>query len=183
MWQKISVACIPSAVLGLMLDDWLEAHFGSPLTVAAMLIIYGVAFIVIERKNKTPKVFTVACVDFKTAILIGLFQVLSMIPGTSRSGATIIGALLLGVSRTAAAEFTFYLAIPTMLGASALKILKFGFAFSQAELITLIIGMSVAFAVSVLIIKFLMDYVKYRDFKAFGVYRIVLGLVVILLCI
>lgn len=182
MWQKISAACLPSAVIGLLLDNWLEAHFGSPLTVAAMLIIYGVAFILVERRNKTPKVFTVTCIDFKTAVLIGLFQVLSMIPGTSRSGATIIGALLLGVSRTASAEFTFYLAIPTMLGASALKILKFGFAFSQAELLTLIIGMAVAFAVSILVIKFLMDYVKRRDFTAFGVYRIVLGLTVIFVC-
>lgn len=184
MWGRVAAACIPSAVLGFLLDDWLEANFGSPLTVAAMLIIYGVAFIVIERRNnkKTPQIFTVLGIDYKTAITIGLFQVLSMIPGTSRSGATIIGALLLGVSRMAAAEFTFFLAVPTMLGASALKILKFGFAFSQAELITLIIGMAVAFAVSMLTIKFLMDYVRRRDFTAFGIYRIVLGLAVILIC-
>ncbi len=184
MWQKVYAACIPSAVFGFLLDDWLEAHFGSPLTVAAMLILYGIAFIAVEHrnKNKPPRVFTVECIDFKTAVSIGLFQVLSMVPGTSRSGATIIGALLLGVSRTAAAEFTFYLAIPTMLGASALKILKFGFVFSQAEFITLIIGMAVAFAVSMLSIKFLMDYVKRRDFKAFGVYRIILGAVIILIC-
>lgn len=182
IWQKISLACIPSAVLGLLLDDWLEAYFGSPLTVAAMLILYGIAFILIERRNKTPKIFTVTCINFKTATLIGLFQVLSMVPGTSRSGATIIGALLLGVSRTAAAEFTFYLAIPTMLGASALKLLKFGFAFSQTEIITLIIGMAVAYAVSMLTIKFLMDYVKRRDFTVFGFYRVALGLVVIMIC-
>ena len=184
MWRRVTVACIPSAVLGFLLDDYLEAHFGSPLTIAAMLIIYGVAFILVERRNRNqpPKIFTLSGIDVKTALMIGLFQVLSMIPGTSRSGATIIGALLLGVSRTAAAEFTFFLAVPTMLGASALKILKFGFGFSQAEFITLIIGMAVAFAVSMLAIKFLMDYVRKHDFKVFGVYRIILGLAVILIC-
>ena len=184
MWQKVCVACIPSALLGLLFDDWLETNFGSPLTIATMLILYGVAFIAVEQrnKNKPPRVFTVACIDFKTAILIGLFQVLSMVPGTSRSGATIIGALLLGVSRMAAAEFTFYLAVPTMFGAGVLKMLKFGFGFSKTELLTLITGMAVAYAVSMLSIKFLMDYVKRRDFKVFGVYRIILGAVVILLC-
>lgn len=177
MWIKVAVACVPSAVLGFLLDDWLEANFGSPLTVAAMLIIYGIAFIAVERKNKNipPKIFTVAGISLKTALIIGLFQVLSMIPGTSRSGATIIGALILGVSRVAAAEFTFFLAVPTMLGASALKIVKFGFGFSQTELITLVIGMAVAFAVSMLTIKFLMDYVRRHSFKAFGIYRILLG--------
>lgn len=177
MWIKVAVACVPSAVLGFLLDDWLEANFGSPLTVAAMLVIYGIAFIAVERKNKNipPKIFTVAGISLKTALIIGLFQVLSMIPGTSRSGATIIGALILGVSRVAAAEFTFFLAVPTMLGASALKIVKFGFGFSQTELITLVIGMAVAFAVSMLTIKFLMDYVRRHSFKAFGIYRIILG--------
>ncbi len=181
MWIRVAVACVPSAVLGFLFDDWLEANFGSPLTVAAMLIIYGIAFIVIERRNRNapPKIFTLAGINMKTALVIGLFQVLSMIPGTSRSGATIIGALLLGVSRTAAAEFTFFLAVPTMLGASALKIMKFGLAFSEAELLTLIIGMTVAFAVSMLSIKFLMDYVRRHDFKVFGVYRIILGIAVI----
>ena len=185
MWGRVAVACVPSAVLGLLLDDWLEANFGSPLTVAAMLILYGIAFIVVEKRNRDtpPKVFTVGAIDMKTALIIGLFQVLSMIPGTSRSGATIIGALLLGVSRTAAAEFTFYLAVPTMLGASALKLLKFGFDFSQAEILTLIIGMATAFAVSMLSIKFLMDYVRRRDFSAFGIYRILLGIAVIGVCI
>lgn len=185
MWGRVAVACVPSAVLGLLLDDWLEANFGSPLTVAAMLILYGIAFIVVEKRNRDtpPKVFTVGAIDMKTALIIGLFQVLSMIPGTSRSGATIIGALLLGVSRTAAAEFTFYLAVPTMLGASALKLLKFGFDFSQAEILTLIIGMATAFAVSMLSIKFLMDYVRRRDFTAFGIYRILLGIAVIGVCI
>ena len=184
LWSRVAVACVPSAVFGMLLDDWLEANFGSPLTVAAMLILYGMAFIAVERinKKKTPKFFTVSVIDYKTAFLIGLFQVLSMVPGTSRSGATIIGALLLGVSRTAAAEFTFFLAVPTMLGASAFKILKFGFGFSQTELVALIIGMTVAFAVSMLSIKFLMDYVKRRDFTAFGIYRIILGAVVVLIC-
>lgn len=183
MWMRVAVACVPSAVLGFLLDDWLEANFGSPLTVAAMLIIYGIAFIVIEKRNRNipPKIFTLAGINMKTALIIGLFQVLSMIPGTSRSGATIIGALLMGVSRTAAAEFTFFLAVPTMLGASALKIMKFGLAFSEAELLTLVIGMAVAFAVSMLSIKFLMDYVRRHDFSAFGIYRIILGVAVIVI--
>lgn len=183
MWMRVAVACVPSAVLGFLLDDWLEANFGSPLTVAAMLIIYGIAFIVIEKKNRDtpPKIFTLAGINMKTALIIGLFQVLSMIPGTSRSGATIIGALLMGVSRTAAAEFTFFLAVPTMLGASALKIMKFGLAFSEAELLTLVIGMAVAFAVSMLSIKFLMDYVRRHDFSAFGIYRIILGIAVVVI--
>lgn len=183
MWMRVAVACVPSAVLGFLLDDWLEANFGSPLTVAAMLIIYGIAFIVIEKKNRDtpPKIFTLAGINMKTALIIGLFQVLSMIPGTSRSGATIIGALLMGVSRTAAAEFTFFLAVPTMLGASALKIMKFGFAFSEAELLTLVIGMAVAFAVSMLSIKFLMDYVRRHDFSVFGIYRIILGIAVVVI--
>lgn len=183
MWLRVAVACVPSAVLGFLLDDWLEANFGSPLTVAAMLIIYGIAFIIIEKKNRDtpPKIFTLAGINMKTALIIGLFQVLSMIPGTSRSGATIIGALLMGVSRTAAAEFTFFLAVPTMLGASALKIMKFGFAFSEAELLTLVIGMAVAFAVSMLSIKFLMDYVRRHDFSVFGIYRIILGIAVVVI--
>ncbi len=183
MWMRVAVACVPSAVLGFLLDDWLEANFGSPLTVAAMLIIYGIAFIIIEKKNRDtpPKIFTLAGINMKTALIIGLFQVLSMIPGTSRSGSTIIGALLMGVSRTAAAEFTFFLAVPTMLGASALKIMKFGLAFSEAELLTLVIGMAVAFAVSMLSIKFLMDYVRRHDFSAFGIYRIILGIAVVVI--
>ena len=174
-------ACIPAAVLGLLFDDWLEAHFGHPFSIAVMLILYGVAFIVIENWNRsrTPKMDSIADINYKTAVIIGFFQALAMIPGTSRSGATIVGALLLGVSRTAAAEFTFFLAVPTMLGASALKILKFGLAFSSTELITLLVGMVVAFVVSVLSIKWLMAYVRRHDFKVFGWYRILLGLVVI----
>ena len=181
MWFKVIAACIPAAVLGLLFDDWLEAHFGHPFSIAVMLILYGVAFIVIENWNRsrTPKMDSIADINYKTAVIIGFFQALAMIPGTSRSGATIVGALLLGVSRTAAAEFTFFLAVPTMLGASALKILKFGLAFSSTELITLLVGMVVAFVVSVLSIKWLMAYVRRHDFKVFGWYRIVLGIVVI----
>lgn len=182
MWFKVIVACIPSAVLGLLLDDFLEAHFGNAVTIAIMLIVYGIAFIVIENWNKkrTPKTEKLDDITYKTAFIIGLFQVLSMIPGTSRSGATIIGALLIGVSRTAAAEFTFFLAVPTMLGASALKLIKFGLDFTSAEIITLVVGMVVAFAVSLLCIKFLMSFIRKHDFKPFGWYRIVLGIIVLL---
>ena len=182
MWVKVVVGCLPAAVLGLMFDDFLEEHFGNAFTIALMLVIYGIAFILVENRNKnsSPKINSIAKIDYKTAIIIGLFQALSMIPGTSRSGATIIGALLIGVSRTAAAEFTFFLAVPTMLGASALKILKFGLDFTGAEIAVLIIGMTVAFAVSLFAIKFLMEYVKKHDFKVFGWYRIVLGVLVIL---
>lgn len=182
MWFKVIVACIPSAVLGLLLDDFLEAHFGNAVTIAIMLIVYGIAFIVIENWNKkrTPKTEKLDDITYKTAFIIGLFQVLSMIPGTSRSGATIIGALIIGVSRTAAAEFTFFLAVPTMLGASALKLLKFGLDFTSAEIMTLVIGMVVAFVVSLLCIKFLMSFIRKHNFKPFGWYRIVLGIIVLL---
>ena len=181
MWFKVVVGCIPAGVLGLLLDDFLEAHFGSAISISIMLIVYGIAFIVIENWNKTrtPKVNDISEMSYKTAFIIGLFQALAMIPGTSRSGATIVGALLIGVSRTAASEFTFFLAIPTMLGASLLKMLKFGFVFTGAELATLVIGMIVAFFVSVWSIRFLMNYVRNHDFKFFGWYRIVLGAVVI----
>jgi undecaprenyl-diphosphatase len=182
LWVKIAVACIPSAVIGVIADDFLEEHFGSPITVAIMLVVYGVAFIVVEklRKGSTPNLDSLENITFKTAILIGLFQVLSMIPGTSRSGATIIGALILGVSRTVAAEFTFFLALPTMIGASLLKILKHGFVFTSAEVIAILIGMIVAYVVSLIAIKFLMDFVKKHSFAPFGVYRIILGAAVIL---
>lgn len=182
MWIKVVVACIPSAVLGLLFDDFLEAHFGNAITIAIMLIVYGIAFIAVENWNRkrSPRVENLSDISYKTAFVIGLFQALSMIPGTSRSGATIIGALLIGVSRTAAAEFTFFLAVPTMLGASALKLLKFGFDFTGAEFITLVIGMAVAFAVSVFCIKFLMSFIKKHDFKVFGWYRIVLGIIVLI---
>ncbi len=183
MWLKVAVACIPSAVLGLLFDDFLEAYFGGAVSISIMLILYGIAFIVVEKWNKkrTPKCETLADIGFKSAIIIGLFQVLSMIPGTSRSGATIIGALIIGVSRTAAAEFTFFLALPTMLGASALKIVKYGFSFTSAELLALLLGCVTAFAVSLIAIKFLMSFVKRHDFSAFGWYRIVLGIAVLAL--
>lgn len=182
MWLKVVVACIPSAVLGLLLDDILEEYFGGAVSIAIMLIVYGIAFILVESRNKkrTPAVEKLDDITYRTAFIIGLFQVLSMIPGTSRSGATIIGALLIGVSRTAAAEFTFFLAVPTMLGASALKLVKFGFDFTSQEIIALIIGMAVAFVVSLLCIKFLMSFIKKHDFKVFGWYRIVLGIIVLI---
>ncbi|MBS4460413.1 undecaprenyl-diphosphate phosphatase [Lactococcus garvieae] len=182
MWVKVIVAFLPSAVFGLFLNDFLEENFGTPLTIAIMLIVYGIAFIVIERWNKTrvPKINTMKEITYQTALIIGMFQVLSMIPGTSRSGATIVGALLIGVSRVVAAEFTFFLAVPTMLGASAFKLLKFGLHFSLSEVIALIVGMVVAYVVSIFVIKFLMSYIKRRDFQIFGWYRIALGIIVIL---
>ena len=185
LWLKVVVACIPGAVVTLLFDDYIEAHLHTPAVIAAALIIYGIAFIVIENWNKrrTPSVATLQDITYRTALLIGLFQVLSIIPGTSRSGATIVGALLIGVSRVAAAEFTFLLAVAVMFGLSAIKILKFGFSFTGEELLVLGIGTVVAFAVSVLVIKFLMGYIKKHDFKVFGWYRIALGLLVILLMV
>ena len=185
LWLKVVVACIPGAVVTLLFDDYIEAHLHTPAVIAAALIIYGIAFIVIENWNKrrTPSVATLQDITYRTALLIGLFRVLSIIPGTSRSGATIVGALLIGVSRVAAAEFTFFLAVPVMFGLSAIKILKFGFSFTGEELLVLGIGTVVAFAVSVLVIKFLMGYIKKHDFKVFGWYRIALGLLVILLMV
>lgn len=183
MWLKIAAACLPSAILGFLLDDFLEKHFGNALTISIMLIFYGILFIAVEKykKNRAPLFDDVLSLDYKTAIIIGSFQALSMIPGTSRSGATIIGALLLGVSRTAAAEFSFFLAVPTMLGASALKLFKFGFDFSSEELFILLIGMFTAFAVSLAAIRFLMNFVRNHSFTLFGWYRIVLGVIVILI--
>ena len=182
MWVHVAIACIPAAVLGLLFDDFLEAHFGNALTIALMLIIYGVAFILVENYNKKrePKIGSISQIDYKIALLIGCFQALSMIPGTSRSGATIIGALLLGVSRVVAAEFNFYLAVPTMLGASLLKLIKFGLDFTSDEIIALALGSVTAFVVSLFAVKFLMNYVKRHDFKVFGWYRIALGIVVLL---
>lgn len=181
IWFKVVVACIPGAVVTLLFDDYVEAHFQTPAVIAAALIFYGIAFIFIERwnKTKTPKVTTLADITYRTALLIGVFQILSIVPGTSRSGATIIGALLLGVSRVAAAEFTFFLAVPVMLGMSALKLLKFGFDFTGTEIAVLVLGMATAFVVSILVIKFLMSYIKKKDFTAFGWYRIVLGIIII----
>ncbi len=180
LWVKVLVAILPSVIFGLILDEWLEEHFGNPIIIAAMLVLYGVAFIVIERlrKNSTPRLDTVESITYTQALIIGAFQVLSMIPGTSRSGVTIIGALIIGVSRVAAAEFTFFLAVPTMLGASVLKIFKFGLDFTSAEIIAILLGMAVAYAVSLVAIKFLMDFVKKHTFSVFGWYRIALGAVV-----
>ena len=187
MWVKILIACVPAAIIGLLFDDQLNALFFNPTTVAVMLILFGILFIVIENynKGKKSKVNSLAEITYTVAIMIGLFQLIAAIfPGTSRSGATIVGALLIGVSRTVAAEFTFFLAIPVMFGASALKLVKFGlqtgFAMTGNELTILLVGMVVAFVVSIIAIKFLMSYIKNNDFKAFGWYRIILGIIVLL---
>ena len=183
LWFKIIVACIPAAVVGLLLDDWLNEHFYNSIVVAVMLILVGAAFIFIENRNRDrrARVTSLSQISYLDAILIGVFQLIAAIfPGTSRSGATIIGGLLIGVSRTIAAEFTFFLAIPVMFGASLLKLVKFGFAFTVPELLLLLVGMLVAFVVSILVIRFLMGYIKRHDFKVFGWYRIVLGIVVLL---
>ncbi len=184
LWFKVIVACLPAAVLGILLDDWMDEHLHNYIVVAAMLIIYGVLFIVIEKWNqkRTPKVTQLADLTYQAALVIGAFQVLSLIPGTSRSGATIIGALLIGVSRYVAAEFTFFLAIPVMVGASGLKILKFiseGNSFTGTEVGMLLVGCISAFVVSLLCIKFLMAFVKKHDFQVFGWYRVLLGLLVL----
>lgn len=184
-WSKVVVACIPGALITILFDDYVEAHFQTPIVISIALIFYGIVFIIIEKWNKkrTPRIITLPDITYKTALLIGLFQILSIVPGTSRSGATIIGALFIGVSRVAAAEFTFFLAVPVMFGLSAIKILKFGISFTSMELFTLMIGMAVAFLVSILVINFLMSYIKKHDFKVFGWYRIVLGVIVILLLV
>ena len=182
LWFKILVACVPAAIVGLAFDDVLDALFYNPWCVAIALIVFGVAFILIENRNKKmmPKITELGAITYRTALMIGIFQLLAAVfPGTSRSGATIVGALLIGVSRTVAAEFTFFLAIPVMLGASLLKLLKFGFSFTGQELVILVAGMAVAFVVSVAVIRFLMGYIKKHDFKPFGYYRIVLGLIVL----
>ena len=184
LWIKVIVAVLPSAVLGLALDDWMDAHLYNYIVVAIMLILYGVAFLFVERLNehREPKITSVKQIDYKMALKIGAFQCLSLIPGTSRSGATILGAILLGVSRSAGAEFSFFLAIPTMLGASLLKMLKFlleGVSATGTEVLILLVGTLVSFLVSLLVIKALMEYVRKRSFAAFGYYRIVLGFLVI----
>lgn len=181
LWIKVVIACVPGAVVTLLFDDFIESRLHTPVVIALTLIIYGIAFIVIENaaKNKQPKTNQLEMISYKEALLIGLFQVLSIIPGTSRSGSTIIGALLIGVSRVAAAEFTFFLAVPVMFGLSALKLLDFGFNFTTDELIILLVGCVTAFAVSLGVVKFLMSYIKKKDFKLFGIYRIVLGVLVL----
>lgn len=182
LWFKILVSCLPAIIVGLPLDDWLEEHFYNYIVVAIMLIVYGVLFIVIENYNRRRRPSTVRLseITWKTALLIGVFQLLSLIPGTSRSGATILGGIILGCSRKLASEYTFFLAIPVMFGASLLKIVKFGFHFSGMKIGMLVVGMLVAFVVSVFAIKFLMGYIKKHDFKVFGWYRIVLGILVLL---
>lgn len=183
MWFKVVVGCIPAGLLVVLgLDEVCDELFQNYLTVAVMLILFGILFIVIENRNKKvePQITDISQITYKTAFIIGIFQLIAAVfPGTSRSGSTIVGSLLLGVSRTVAAEFTFFLAVPTMLGASLLKLVKFGFDFSSSELVILLVGMVVAFVVSVVVIRFLMDYIKRHDFKVFGWYRIVLGIVVI----
>ena len=183
LWGKILVACIPAAIIGLLFDEVFEKLFYNYVCVAIALIVFGIAFIIIENKNKgkNSKINSLAELSYNTVLLIGIFQLIAAIfPGTSRSGATIVGALLLGVSRTVAAEFTFFLAIPVMFGASLLKLIKFSFAFTGMELAILLVGMIVAFITSMFIIKFLMSYIKKHDFKVFGYYRIVLGIIVLL---
>ena len=182
MWFKVVVACIPGAVVTLLFDDFIEAHLHTAVVIALTLIIYGVAFIVVENRNshRRPKIRKLDEITYQTAFIIGLFQVLSIIPGTSRSGSTIIGALIIGVSRVAAAEFTFFLAVPVMFGLSFIKLIKFGFAFTGAEVATLAIGTITAFVVSLFAVKFLMGYVKKHDFKIFGIYRIILGIIVLI---
>lgn len=182
LWLKIAVSCLPAIIVGLPLDDWMDAHLYTPVVVALMLIIYGVGFIFIEQYNKrrTPRINKLSELSWKDAALIGIFQVLALVPGTSRSGATILGGILIGASRGLAAEYTFFLAIPVMFGASLLKIVKFGFAFTGTQVAVLLLGMAVAFAVSVLAIKFLVGYIKKHDFSVFGWYRIALGTIVLL---
>ena len=184
LWLKVVVAVIPSAVIGLLLDDWMDEHLYNYIVVAIMLLIYGVAFLFVEKWNKTRQfaITDVSAIDYRTALLMGAFQCLSLIPGTSRSGSTILGAIILGVSRSAGAEFSFFMAIPTMLGASALKLLKFlleGVSATGTEVMVLVVGCVVSFIVSLLVIKALMEYVRKHSFSVFGVYRIVLGIVVI----
>jgi len=182
LWTKVILAVFPAAIIGILFDDWLNAHFYNPPVVAAMLIIYGILFIIIENRNKRIRrrpMNDLTRLSYGMALGIGVFQVLALIPGTSRSGATILGGILLGCSRTVAAEFSFFLGIPVMFGASLLKIVKFGLAFTTTQLIVLIVGMVVSFLVSIVAIKFLLGYIKKNDFKAFGVYRIILGLLVI----
>ncbi len=179
MWFKVVVACLPAAVIGLLLDSVME-HFENWQVVSTMLILYGIAFIFIEKLDKKTAVHSVKEMSYKTALLIGAFQVLSIIPGTSRSGSTILGAMLLGCSRSMAAEFSFFLAIPVMFGVSFLKILKYGLMMSASDAAVLLVGMVVAYVVSLVAIKFLVNYVRNHDFKFFGIYRIVLGILVIL---
>ena len=181
LWGKVIVACLPAAVIGLAFNKYMEEHFMNAPVVAAMLILYGILFIIVERWNKrrVPRVESLAQLDYRTAFIIGIFQVLSLVPGTSRSGATILGGIIFGASRYVATEFTFFLAIPVMFGASFLKLVKFGWNYSGTELVILGVGMATAFIVSILSIRFLLRYIKRNDFTVFGWYRITLGIVVL----
>ena len=179
LWGKVLIACLPAAIIGLLFSDEIDSVLDNPWVVAIMLIIYGIAFILIEKKNKKASITELKNLSIRTALIIGIFQLLALIPGTSRSGATILGAILIGTSREVAAEFTFFLAIPVMFGASLLKILQFGFACTGTEIAILIAGLITAFVISIIAIKFLMNYIKKNDFKAFGYYRIVLGIIVL----
>ena len=178
MWFKVIVACLPAAVAGLLFNDYMDS-ISTPVLVSVMLIVYGIAFIFIEKKNRTPKVNSINDLTYKTALFIGLFQVLSIIPGTSRSGATILGAIILGTSRVVAAEFSFFLAIPIMFGVSFLKIVTNDYVMTQNEWILLAVAMVVSYIVSIISVKFLTNFVKKHDFKFFGIYRIILGIIVI----
>ena len=180
LWLMVIISCLPAAVIGLLFDDWVYEHFYNSITVALALIIYGIIFILVERKQKKEKINSLKVITVKTALLIGLFQLLAIIPGTSRSGATIVGGLLLGMNRSIITEYTFILALPVMMGASLLNIFKFGFVFSSTEIIILVVGMITAFIISFLTVKYLLKYVKKHDFKIFGWYRIVLGLIIII---
>ena len=177
IWIKVIVTCIPGVIITLLFDNYVDKYLHTPFIISLMLIVYGIAFIVIEKLNKNRKfrVNSLSNITYKDALIIGLFQVLSIIPGTSRSGATILGALLIGINREVASEFTFFLSIPVMFGMSALRVIEFGFNYSNGEVLILLIGMLVAFIVSIITIKFLMNYIKKHDFKIFGMYRIILG--------
>ena len=181
LWKKVLVACVPAGAIGLAFNKYMEQHFMTALVVASTLIIYGILFIVVENTNanRVPRIKTLTQLDYKTALIIGGFQVLSLVPGTSRSGSTILGGILFGTSRFVATEFTFFLAIPIMFGASLLKLVKFGWHYTGGEILILVIGMATAFIVSIISIKLLLRYIKKNDFKAFGWYRIALGLVVL----
>lgn len=181
LWKKVIVACVPAGVIGLAFNKYMEQHFMTALVVASTLIIYGVLFIIVENTNanRTPRIKSLAQMDYKTALIIGCFQVLSLVPGTSRSGSTILGGILFGASRFVATEFTFFLAIPIMFGASLLKLFKFGWHYTGGEILILSVGMATAFIVSIISIKLLLRYIKKNDFKAFGWYRIGLGLIVL----
>ena len=180
LWGKIIVACVPAAIIGILFDEVFEKLFYNPLSVAIALIVFGILFILIENKNRKSKINSLEEITYNTALLIGIFQLIAAIfPGTSRSGATILGALMIGVSRTVAAEFTFFLAVPVMFGASLLKLIKFSFNFTGLELAILLVGMFTAFVTSMFVIKFLMNYIKKHDFKVFGYYRIILGIIVL----